>query len=120
MPFNLPARGFAPAVAVLLSGLLCSSPALAGSAGPGHITGIVTTNSGAAFFNDSGTRTGSPSCASGNPVRWVLNDATPAGQGMLSMLLTAYSLGRSITVMGTGVCDLDSATETVGFFFIDD
>ncbi len=103
-----------------LSLFLIPGQAAAGTAAAGRVTGILPTNAGAAFFNDDGARTGVPSCAQANTARWVVNDSTPAGQAMLSTLLTAYSLGRTITVTGTGTCDVDGSTETAAFFFIDD
>jgi hypothetical protein len=53
-------------------------------------------------------------------LRWVFNGATAAGQARLSLLLTAYSTGKSLQVAGTGACTDWNDTETMDYFLTQD
>ena len=97
---------------------LLASPAGAGSAPLGTVSYLLpqsdTASSQLFFFNPSGTPVGHPACATSTN-RWVINLALPAGQAMASVVLTAYSLGKPITVTGTGACTDWGDTESVLF-----
>ena len=103
-------------VASALVFLSCLGPASvsnASQAGSGTIYGI-SIEDGKAFFYTNGARTAVPACST-IPGRWVFNAATPNGQAMLSALLSFYSTGRSVAVMGTGACTDWGDTETVRY-----
>ncbi len=91
----------------------------ASSAGVGTISNILATASGVVMFNHAGARSAAPSCqSSGVPTRWAINGATPAGQAMIATLLSAYSLGKSVQVVGTGACGDWVDTESVSLLQI--
>jgi hypothetical protein len=103
----------------LAGAMLAASSASAGSAGLGSVSYILPLSSGAGssqlmFFNISSLPSGHPACAT-NTGRWVINVSTPAGQAMASLILTAYSLGKQITVQGTGACTDWPDTESVNY-----
>ena len=50
-----------------------------------------------------------PTCA---VAWWAIDTDTVAGKSLLSILLTAYSTGKEITLWGTGQCDLRGDMET--------
>jgi len=68
------------------------------------------------YFNQNGTRTGQPACATQN--RWSINTTTAKGQAMLSVLLTAYASGKPISIQGTGDCRDWPDTESIDYFFL--
>jgi len=45
--------------------------------------------------------------------RWVINSASPAARYQHAVLLAAVTSGKTVTVWGTGQCDLWSDSETV-------
>lgn len=79
----------------------------------GSIYGI-SIEAGRVFFYTTGVRSAVPGCST-IPKRWVFNAATAEGQAMLAGLLTFYSTGKAIYVMGTGACTDWSDTETVRY-----
>lgn len=83
----------------------------------GHITGYVPQFSGQMFFTTNGPRDNVPGCST-QPGRWVIDDTTPAGQSLVAGMLTAYGLGKSLTLVGTGDCAVWKDTETVAYFFV--
>ena len=94
--------------------LLCvCTPAHAGYSTPGKIYSILSHRAGRLFFEQDGTRSGSPSCATVS--RWVIDTTTAAGQSMAATVLSAYSLGRSVQVEGTQECGAWGDTETVNY-----
>ena len=87
----------------------------------GHISNILVNADGKAFFNQSGTRTSIASCqAASVPNRWAFDVNTAKGQAMLSLVLSAYSLGKSVQVYGIGECSDWPDTETVSYVEIVD
>ncbi len=105
-------------LALLVLGL--SNPAHSSVRQAGRITYPHVMPNGVVLFLHGGVVVGTPpGCAAGNPGRWAFDASTPAGQAKLSVLLTAYSQGKSITVHGTGNCDGAWAdTETLSWFHI--
>lgn len=81
---------------------------------PGVISGVHVMGNGSALFVVSGQRIATPACHI-QPNRWAFNANTPAGQAMLSLILTAYSAGKQIIVVGAGTCDAWPDTESVSF-----
>ena len=94
------------------------SPIFAGESQPGLVGTIVENNSSRAFFTSSGARISRPSCATYD--RWVMDTSQSAGQAMLTMLLTAYSLGKQVYVYGTGACGQWGDSESIDYIRIVD
>jgi len=107
-----------PALSLLYAILICliPSPAAAG-AGGGQITGYIGQFNGIAFFNLAG-RSDVPSCATSYPNRWIVDATTPAGAALLSSVLTAYALGKTVNVQGSGDCRLGYSTEAVSYIYL--
>ncbi|PXA90690.1 hypothetical protein DMC25_02530 [Caulobacter sp. D4A] len=105
-----------PLAALALAGLTAAaswSPAAASTAEYGKVTAFIQTGSTVMFYT-SGTRSTAPSCQGADvPARWAIDVSTPAGQSMLSILLTAYSTQRTVKILGTGTCSVQGDTETV-------
>lgn len=99
----------------------CCGPAHAGNAGAGNITSILTVaNTDSVLFSHSGSRTGTPACATNFPARWTVPAGTSMGQAQLAVLLTAYSQQKQISIVGTGNCYRHPDTETVLYIQIID
>ncbi|MDV6330603.1 hypothetical protein [Asticcacaulis sp. 201] len=96
--------------------------AFATDASFGYISNLYAMNNGAILFYTSGTRTNPlPACSGpGLQQRYALDASTTAGQAYASVLLTAYTLHKQISVHGTGTCTIWSDTETVMFFNVAD
>ena len=106
-------------LALLLVAVSCiASTAHASNSSSGSVSGILPLNN-LMLFNHNGSRPNVPACATVSG-RWAFDASTPAGQSKVAALLTAYSLGKKITVFGAGQCDLWGDTETVSYFVIDD
>lgn len=77
---------------------------------------------GAVLFNTSAERTNPlPACQSASfPKRYALDASTIAGQTYASGLLTAYALGKKVSIQGAGTCDIWWDTETVSHFTVED
>lgn len=106
-----------------LAALACCAmalPAHASDASTGTITQLQAPQNGAVIFVHSGTRTTPPSCGVAYGTRWVIDASTPQGQSQLSVLLTAYALHKSITIHGTGICNIWGDTETASILLIND
>lgn len=103
-------------LAILLIALLMPSFAWASSAGYGNVSGIVSQDGGKTFFVQSGNRSARPACATAD--RWVFNLTNAGGPGMMATILTAYSLGKPVTVLGTGTCDVWPDTETTYYVIL--
>lgn len=93
-----------------------SVAANASNSNPGVVGGVTVQENARAFFSQAGARTARPACATID--RWAFSLANPSGQGMLAAILTAYSLGRPVSVVGTGTCDVWPDTETVVYIFM--
>lgn len=94
---------------------LMSTAALASNAGAGTINTVIVNSQGKAFFTQTGSRSGQPSCATTEPNRWAFDVTTAKGQAMLALVLTAYSAGKQVTVNGIGSCPDWGDTETVDY-----
>jgi hypothetical protein len=91
--------------------VLAVSPAWADGSATGQLTNVTVQSTGVVLFSTTGAHTGAPACATTG--RFAFNAATAAGQATLAVLLTAYGLGKQVTVFGTGACDVWSDSETV-------
>lgn len=102
---------------VLFIGFL-SNTALAGESSAGQISGVLA-HTGGFFFNSSGARSSSPTCAT-VVNRWVINTGTSQGQAIVAALLTAQASRKRVYVRGTGGCATWSDTEAVEYILIED
>ncbi len=104
----------AVAMAILL--LLSSAESTAGASPASIVTNVLVmyNTGGQVIFYTSAAHTGAPVCATQN-TRWVFSGATPAGQATLSLVMTAYTTGKPLTIYGTGACDIWGDTETVNY-----
>lgn len=111
---------------LMFAALICA--AAAGGAGPakasdaawGYISYPYGTSNGAVMFNTTGERGTPPSCSGpGLNARFAINASTLVGQSQLSVLMTAYSLHKRISIHGTGACSIWGDTETVDYFVVE-
>jgi predicted heme/steroid binding protein len=96
------------------------TPAAASIAQAGTVYQVTTTDTGVVYFWQRGTRSTQPTCGAGFPGRWAFSSATPAGQSMLALLLSANASGKSVVVAGKASCDVAGDTESVSYIFIAD
>jgi hypothetical protein len=75
-----------------------------GSAGKGFV--MVT-------FSSNGMST--PGCSSGYPKNVVIDISTAAGAFAAAVLQSARLLGTTLTVAGTGTCEVSSGMETLAY-----
>ena len=104
------------AVCCLASMSLTSTSAIAGSQ-----TGLVTsaisaTPDGKTIFSMTGTHTSNPACSTTS--RWAFDNTTPSGQAVLSQVLSAISMGRTLQVVGTGACTNWADSEDARYVYI--
>ena len=100
-----------------LIGALFALPTVAhADAGAGYIANILTVSDDHSYlFDQSGTRSGLPSCAAGEPARWAIDPTTPYAQSVIATLLSAYALHKQVQIFGTGDCSVHGDTETVRY-----
>jgi hypothetical protein len=91
--------------------LAASSPLFASTSSQGTINTVQPIGGAGLVFFQNGSRDTRPACATAP--RWVIDVSSNTGQVMASTLLTAYSLGKKIVVVGTGNCYIVGDTETV-------
>lgn len=100
-------------VVIAATGIL-SAQADASGTDIGSVYNIQSSNTDRAFFEQNGTRTARPACATAT--RWVIDTSTTSGQAMFAHLLTVYALGKKIYISGTGNCALWGDSESVAGF----
>lgn len=89
----------------LLTLLIFSANSFGAGTSTGPVTFIQIHATNYVIFT-AGPRQSNPSChtASSLPNSWIFSLSTEAGRGMLSFLLAAKSMGKSINVYGTNTC----------------
>jgi hypothetical protein len=95
---------------LVLGSLSAPSAAYASAADQGMTSSVLTTTDGRAFFEQNGTRTARPACATAT--RWVIDTTTATGQAILANLITAHAQGTKVYVSGSGNCGLWGDSET--------
>ena len=102
---------------LLISALLAlgAGGARASTSNNTYVTSVMVLG-GIAVFHDSGTRSAQPACSTLN--RWAFDATTPAGQAMLSSLLSAYVAHIPIWIVGTGACEVYNNSETASYFWL--
>ena len=102
---------------LMLLSTVVASPALAGDQ-TGKVV-LVGGDTGNPFvFTVSGPRNSRPACATDD--NWAIpNPSTDNAKGLLSMVLTAFAAGKTISVHGNGNCNTTFPNrEEVASFFI--
>jgi hypothetical protein len=106
-------RVFAGLLALVFT--ISAGAASASSINGVHITEIVPNNAGIVRIYIDQSRTGLPSCASGTPTALSINVTTTAGQALVSALYLAFSSNLLVDISGTGVCDIETGVESLGY-----
>lgn len=88
-----------------------ASPAIASQTDKGVTSQILTVNNVTAFFEQNGSRSTRPACAT--MTRWAIDVSNAAGQAMLAHLLAMNAQHRSVYVTGSGDCSTWADSETV-------
>ena len=93
-----------------------SAQAYAGSTLGGVILNITTnTDEGVIFITTNGTRGGTPPCNTNwtsSTTTWAIALA-PANNQVYAQLLTAFATQATVNMWGDGLCNVNSATETL-------
>ncbi len=92
-----------------------SPVSLAGSAS-GVIINLTFMSDGSVLFSISGTRNDTPSCASATN-RFAISSTTALGKTQLAGLLTAYTTGTPIGILGGGSCYDYYDSESIIYFY---
>ncbi len=93
--------------------LLGATAAHAGTDFNVTISQIEIEGQGHFFVYLASTISGSPSCASLPATGFVVDGTTNAGRAVLSVIQTAYALGKTVNVYGNNQCDVHVGYETV-------
>lgn len=96
---------------ILAMAWLCTAAAWAGS-----VTGTpakVSQTGVKSYYQSAGKATGQPSCASGNPGRFVIDTSTDEGRSYERKLSTAFALNKAVFMEVTGTCSIDQNAETL-------
>lgn len=99
--------------AVSAFAMTISSPAMAGTQTGGRTTELRPVNNSYSFLND-GTRANAPACVT-VPNQWAINMSTNAGMGVAATIIGAFYNKSSVTLVGTGTCDVLPGVETVNY-----
>jgi len=104
------------ALAVVCLGL--ATPAAFAGTAVGKVYDPYFMYDGTVIVYVNGTHNSPPACAT-QVGRFIVDATTPAGKVLLSGLLTAYTTGKTVSVVGAGTC-LGQSSETVLYFLVDD
>jgi hypothetical protein len=114
---------FKKLTSVITVSAACVVPSIASASNSaaGQVTLMYGTNYGSFLFTSTGTRTAVPSCAQGLPTRWAIDVTTTSGQTMAALLMSAYSMGKTVSVYGTGACPtVEPDAEGVLYLMVND
>ena len=78
----------------------------------GTVTAISVLPGGQFFFGLSGSESGKPACNTTN--RYVVDTNTQGGRSTMSVVLSAYLSGKTLTVLGFQTCTIWSDSEDMG------
>lgn len=93
--------------------LSATNGALALGNSTGQVTVPVIGATYGVFMFKAGTPAGQPACVQVPSQPWVLNVKTDGGKATYALLLSAQAQGKTVSVSGTGVCDVWGDRETV-------
>lgn len=68
------------------------------------------------MFTIAAGHPGNPACSTTQ--RWAINTGNTSGHVLLAVVLEADALQKSLTVMGTGVCDVWGDSDTVSYVIL--
>lgn len=102
---------------IIVTLLLGCAASWAGGASNVTITRIEAETQGHFFFYVSSPIQGSPSCASQPATGFVVDGTTAGGKVVLTLIETAYSMGKTLTMAGNNLCDVHSGFETISDIF---
>jgi hypothetical protein len=94
--------------------LICSGGAHAGAVFNVTITRIEAEPQGHFFVYLSQPITNGPSCVSQPQQGFVVDGTTAGGKVVISLLQTAYALGKTLSAGGNNACDVHGGWETIG------
>lgn len=72
------------------------------------------------FMFSAGTHQNAPACATQTLATWAISLNNPAGQNMMSLVLTAHAQGKRLHVQGTNYCNSWGDREQPLYAFIVD
>lgn len=81
----------------------------------GLVNAIMVHEGNAVFFN-VGNHATPPTCGAGS-VDWAISLTTEEGRAMYSLLLTAAATKTSISIVGTGLCNVWGDRETPKYIY---
>lgn len=102
-------------IAAFFAALALCAAAQAAGVVTGVVSRVLPTNVGLVYYEMTGTPTGTPSCASGFPIRFSVNGTTAAGASLQREMSMAFVLNKTITVVGTNTCVLNGAVEDLSY-----
>jgi hypothetical protein len=102
-------------LAVIL--MLGSVVSRAGGATNVTITRIEAEPQGHFFFYLSSAIQGSPSCASQPATGFVVDGTTAGGKVVITLVVTAYTMGKTLSMGGNNLCDVHAGFETISDIF---
>ena len=102
--------------------LLLPQTGFSSNASAGNLHTIHYMNNGIVVVYTTGTRTGNlQDCATNQPQRFAIDAKTEAGKVQLTGLLTAYTTGKPVVIIGKGDnCECHGDTETINYFYTAD
>ena len=107
---------------LVIIAVLMSVKSFASTSYSGVISNIHFMSNGVILVSSNGSRdmTGGDACFSNQSARFAFDSTTPGGRTQLTGLLTAYSTGKKLTIIGTNSCGPWGDTETINYFYFDE
>lgn len=93
--------------------------AISNATAAGSFTGTIASQQamgpggGVFFLNLNGTSSQSPPSCATLKNRFVINPATDSGKAQIAVIVSALARGSTITIQGSGACDLWPDTESI-------
>lgn len=91
---------------MLINAALCAFLAIPAYASSqvGKIVRVIVRDDGLHYFFLEGNRSTKPECAANFDYWMIKDEETAYGKSQFSMLLTAYTTGKTVRIYGSGVC----------------
>jgi hypothetical protein len=103
---------FRHSVLALVAFVALATPCAHAGTSQGLVTKTIA-HTGDIIMFTAGPHSGQPACAGAGD--WALSLSTPTGKAQYALLLVAYSLGKSVTVVGTNACTAWGTLETPAY-----
>jgi hypothetical protein len=97
--------------------LAVPAAAFASGTATGTVTHVYTTVTWGdlVYVELSGAKSGNPTCSTKTPWQFMIPLSSGSQYGvMLGMIMAAQAGGKTITITGQGVCNVDDTEETIG------